>query len=417
MDNNIVKELKKYPKDYWDFKGKTKTGIHNIGKYPATMVPDMQYELLNIIIKQIKSKNIKLLDPFCGSGTTLVIAQELGIDSVGIDINPYATLLSSVKTTIYDYNKMLTAIDRIENNLNKEQNFKEYYFYNIEKWFRKDIIKTLSKIRYCIVAEKDPSIRKFFWVCLSETIFKFSNDRTSTFKLHILPEEKIKLIQDDCIEFFIGKIKENASLLNYEEKNKVKVVYGDCCQVMQHKLKEKFKIICTSPPYGDNSTTVTYGQASILYLKWIDNKDLSCEPFILEKYSTIDKISIGGEKRKICYTNSIESLNKYLSEISVDKKGKVINFFEDYYVVLKSMESCLSKDGYLIMTVGNRSIDAIMQPLDNITIEIADKLGLQMVSKFNRNILYKKTPLTFSPVKNEKVVKSISEETILIFKK
>ena len=381
------------------------------------MVPDMQYELLNIIIKQIKSKNIKLLDPFCGSGTTLVIAQELGIDSVGIDINPYATLLSSVKTTIYDYNKMLTAIDRIENNLNKEQNFKEYYFYNIEKWFRKDIIKTLSKIRYCIVAEKDPSIRKFFWVCLSETIFKFSNDRTSTFKLHILPEEKIKLIQDDCIEFFIGKIKENASLLNYEEKNKVKVVYGDCCQVMQHKLKEKFKIICTSPPYGDNSTTVTYGQASILYLKWIDNKDLSCEPFILEKYSTIDKISIGGEKRKICYTNSIESLNKYLSEISVDKKGKVINFFEDYYVVLKSMESCLSKDGYLIMTVGNRSIDAIMQPLDNITIEIADKLGLQMVSKFNRNILYKKTPLTFSPVKNEKVVKSISEETILIFKK
>ena len=186
---------------------------------------------------------------------------------------------------------------------------------------------------------------------------------------------------------------------------------------MQHKLNEKFKIICTSPPYGDNSTTVTYGQASILSLKWIDNKDLSCEPSVLETYSTIDKISIGGEKRKVCNTKDIQSLNEYLNEISVDKRGKVINFFEDYYVVLKSMESCLAKDGYLIMTVGNRSVDAIMQPLDNITIEIADKLGLQMVSKFNRNILYKKTPLTLSPAKNEKVVKSISEETILIFKK
>ena len=30
------------------------------------MVPDMQYELLNIIVKQIKNNNIKLLDPFCG---------------------------------------------------------------------------------------------------------------------------------------------------------------------------------------------------------------------------------------------------------------------------------------------------------------------------------------------------------------
>ncbi|GKH60002.1 DNA methyltransferase [Campylobacter ureolyticus] len=414
---DIIGELNKYPEGYWDFKGKIKTGIHNIGKYPATMVPDMQYELLNIIVKQIKDNNIKLLDPFCGSGTTLVIAQDLGIDSTGIDINPYATLLSYVKTNVYDREKILSAIDKIENNLNQEQNFKEHYFYNIEKWFRKDIIQSLSKIRQCIIAEEDVSIRKFFWICLSETIFKFSNDRTSTFKLHILPEEKINLIQNECIEFFIGKVKENANLLNYKEKNRVKIIYGDCCEVMQHKLNEKFKIICTSPPYGDNSTTVTYGQASILFLKWIDNKDLSCEPSVLETYSTIDKISIGGEKRKVCNTKDIQLLNEYLNEISVDKRGKVINFFEDYYVVFKSMKSCLAKDGYLIMTVGNRSVDAIMQPLDNITIEIADKLGLQMVSKFNRNILYKKTPLTLSPAKNEKVVKSISEETILIFTK
>lgn len=414
---DIVGELNKYPDGYWDFKGKIKTGIHNIGKYPATMVPDMQYELLSIIAKQIKGNNIKLLDPFCGSGTTLVIAQDLGIDSTGIDINPYATLLSYVKTNIYDYEKVQFAIDKIENNLNKEQNIEEHYFYNIEKWFRKDVIQSLSTIRQFIIAEEDASIRKFFWVCLSETIFKFSNDRTSTFKLHILPEEKINLIQDNCIEFFIDKIKENASLLRYEEKNKVKIIYGDCCDIMQHKLKKKFKIICTSPPYGDNSTTVTYGQASILYLKWIDNKDLLCEPSVLETYSKIDKISIGGEKREACNTKSIQLLNNYLNEISVDKRSKVINFFEDYYIALKSMESCLAKDGYLIMTVGNRSVDAIMQPLDSITIEMADKLGLQLVSKFNRNILYKKTPLILYPAKNKKIINSISEETILIFTK
>jgi len=414
---DIIEELNKYPEGYWDFKGKIKTGIHNMGKYPATMVPDMQYELLNIIVKQIGDNNIKLLDPFCGSGTALVIAQDLGIDSIGVDINPYATLLSSVKTNIYDRDKMLSAIDKIENYLSQEQNVREHYFYNIEKWFRKDIIRSLSKIRQGIIAEEDASVRKFFWICLSETIFKFSNDRTSTFKLHILPKDKINLIQDDSIEFFIDKVKENAGFLNYEEKNKVKIIYGDCCEVMQHKLEEKFKIICTSPPYGDNSTTVTYGQASILYLKWIDNRDLSCDPCILKKYSTIDKISIGGEKRKVCNTNDIQSLNEYLNVISVDKRGKVINFFEDYCAVLKSMESSLSKEGYLIMIVGNRSIDAIMQPLDKITIEIAVKSGLQMISKFNRNILYKKTPLTLSSAKNEKIVKSISKETILIFTK
>ena len=54
----IVNELNKYPKDFWDFKGKTKTGIHSIGKYPATMVPDMQYELLNLVRERIKKKKI-----------------------------------------------------------------------------------------------------------------------------------------------------------------------------------------------------------------------------------------------------------------------------------------------------------------------------------------------------------------------
>lgn len=38
--------------------------------------------------------------------------------------------------------------------------------------------------------------------------------------------------------------------------------------------KYKFDVILTSPPYGDNHTTVTYGQYSYLPLSWIDLKDI-----------------------------------------------------------------------------------------------------------------------------------------------
>ena len=55
---DIIGELNKHPEEYWDFKGKIKTGIHNIGKYPATMVPDMQCELLKKL--QNKSNLTKL---------------------------------------------------------------------------------------------------------------------------------------------------------------------------------------------------------------------------------------------------------------------------------------------------------------------------------------------------------------------
>lgn len=415
--NKIAEEINKYPQDYWDFKGITKSGIHNIGKYPATMVPDMQYQLLSVISKHLNNKNISLLDPFCGSGTTLVIAQELGINSVGIDINPYATLLSFVKTHQYNRTDVCDAISIIKNNLEQESNFPIYDFVNIKKWFRDDIIKSLSQIRHCILLEKNQDIRKFFWICLSEVIFKFSNDRTSTFKLHVFPKEKIDLIEDRCIEYFIKIINDNSKHLNYINMTSSNIIYGDSSSIINNKLKGEFDIICTSPPYGDNPTTVTYGQASILFLKWIDSKDLYCSQELLEKYTTIDKISVGGEKRKIINTKDIKSLQDFLGKISLKKQAKVINFFEDYYISLKCMKKCLSKSGYLIMTVGNRSVDTVRQPLDNITIEIACKMGLQVVSKFNRNILYKKTPLTLSMTENEKVVKSISEETILIFTK
>lgn len=415
--NKIAEELNRYPQNYWDFKGITKSGIHNIGKYPATMVPDMQYQLLSVISKHINNKNITLLDPFCGSGTTLVIAQELGINSVGIDINPYATLLSFVKTHKYNRTDVCDAISTIKSNLEKESKFSIYDFYNIKKWFRDDIINSLSQIRHCILLEKSQDIRNFFWICLSEVIFKFSNDRTSTFKLHALPKEKIDLIEDKCIEYFIKIINDNSEHLNYSNTTSSNIIYGDSSSIINNKLKGEFDIICTSPPYGDNPTTVTYGQASILFLKWIDSKDLYCSQELLEKYTTIDKISVGGEKRKIINTKDIKSLKDFLDKISLKKQAKIINFFEDYYISLKCMKKCLSKSGYLIMTVGNRSVDTVRQPLDNITIEIAGKMGLQVVSKFNRNILYKKTPLTLSMTENEKVVKSISEETILIFTK
>lgn len=415
--NKIAEELNRYPQDYWDFKVTTKSGIHNIGKYPATMVPDMQYQLLSVVSKHLNNKNITLLDPFCGSGTTLVIAQELGINSVGIDINPYATLLSFVKTNKYDKADVYNAISTIKSNLEQGLNFPIFDFYNIKKWFRDDIIKSLSQIRHCILLEKSQDIRKFFWICLSEVIFKFSNDRTSTFKLHALPKQKINLIEDKCIEYFIKIIKDNSEHLNYSNTTSSNIIYGDSSSIINNKLKREFDIICTSPPYGDNPTTITYGQASILFLKWIDSKDLSCSQELLEKYTTIDKISVGGKKRKIINTKDIKSLQDFLGKISLKKQAKVINFFEDYYVSLKCMNKCLAKSGYLIMTVGNRSVDAVRQPLDNITIEILESFGLKLVSKFNRNILYKNSPLKLSLLKDKKTIKTIQKETIIIFTK
>ena len=43
-----------------------------------------------------------IADPYCGAGTTLVAASELGVASVGANLSPVAVLPTAVKTACYD---------------------------------------------------------------------------------------------------------------------------------------------------------------------------------------------------------------------------------------------------------------------------------------------------------------------------
>jgi tRNA G10 N-methylase Trm11 len=83
----------------WDYAAAdTKTHTHGYHIYPAMMIPQVARRL----IRTYGGGARLLLDPFCGSGTSLVEARLAGVNAVGIDLNPFAVLLARVKTTDYD---------------------------------------------------------------------------------------------------------------------------------------------------------------------------------------------------------------------------------------------------------------------------------------------------------------------------
>lgn len=412
----IAKLVNNYSEDFWDFNGVKKEGLHRLGKYPATMVAPMQYELLSLLVSNEK-KLQTLLDPFMGSGTSLVEGSNIGMEVLGIDINAYAVLLSEVKLHKYEELTLTNMSQRISKKINDDEYYYEIHnFPNINKWFRKDIINSLSKLRSIIMDEKDIWIRKFLWVCLSEVIYSHSNDRTSTFKLHMKEQEDIDSIKNQCFKSFEKSIISNSKYLEKIKKTSVKIFSGDSSKILRDFPSESIDVICTSPPYGDNATTVTYGQATILFLKWIDFKDLSGDEVLLSNYSKIDSESLGG-KANNQELPAIKTAEKYINSLSESKKKKVIKFFIGYYIVMEQLVRVLSTGGYMLFTVGNRRVDGIVQPLDEITKEIFLSMGLKEEKIFTRNILSKKIPKKVSKVGNIGAVSSMTEETILIFKK
>lgn len=70
--------------------------VHRLHPYLGKFVP----QLVEIFLRKYRPERV--CDPFCGSGTTLVEAVALGIDSIGCDISEFNCLLSRVKTESYD---------------------------------------------------------------------------------------------------------------------------------------------------------------------------------------------------------------------------------------------------------------------------------------------------------------------------
>lgn len=70
--------------------------------YPARFIPEIPRQVLSLAAPDGGA----VLDPFCGSGTTLMEARRAGLNAVGSDINPIACLISRVRTT------PLTAAER-----------------------------------------------------------------------------------------------------------------------------------------------------------------------------------------------------------------------------------------------------------------------------------------------------------------
>lgn len=410
----LAEKLSTYDEKYWDFSEYRNDSP--LVRYPAVMVAPMQARILKDIINSDATIS-RVLDPFCGSGTVLCEGQKLGLNVIGFDINPLAVLIATVQLEGIPADYAVKSIKAINTRLIMlNGNVKPYSFKNINKWFNDDIIVSLSVIRQAIIEETNNQMRRFFWCCFAETVKKFSNTRTSTFKLHVKEQSKIDATIDETITFFKEHIQNN--YLRYIKDNtcSICVKCGDSKEYLSTLGANSIDLICTSPPYGDNHTTVTYGQFSILPLLWIDKKDLQIwDESILESFAAIDTASLGGRVKRKAENSHLYS--DFVSSISAEKQKKVIAFFEDYEAIFSLLAKVLKPGKLLVLTLGNRRVDNKEIAFDTFNDMLAQKYGLELDSTITRNIIGKRMPTKVSCIKDVGAVKSMSKEYVKIYRK
>lgn len=85
--------------------------VHKLHPYLGKFIP----QLVEIFLRKFFTKGQTVFDPFCGSGTTLVQANELGINAIGYDISAFNIILCRAKTQKYDLEKLRQEVMDIFN--------------------------------------------------------------------------------------------------------------------------------------------------------------------------------------------------------------------------------------------------------------------------------------------------------------
>ncbi len=412
--------MKKYRDVTWDFvDAKTKKYTHCFHNYPAMMIPQIAEKLIETFGDNAKL----LLDPYCGTGTSLVEANLKNINAIGIDLNPLARLIAMAKTTILDIEVLNSYLEKFSEYIfnieysNEKPNVVIPNFKNIDYWFDKKVQIKLAIIKFFIDKIEKIKIKNFFLVAFSETVRECSWTRNSEFKLYRMTESQRNKFNPDVFSIMLSKLFRNKKgLVDFIDAMKNKKVFAkvyDFNSVYELKYipKETIDLVVTSPPYGDSRTTVAYGQFSRLSSQWIGFDDVS----------QIDKKLMGGIKTTQIKKFGIKIVDDVLHEIFEKDKTRateVFSFYKDYFNSIKNIASVIKRNGIVCYVVGNRKVKGIELPTDEITKVFFEKNGFVHLETIIRNIPNKRLPKKNSPTNQIGITdRTINYEYIVVLRK
>jgi DNA modification methylase len=405
----------------WAFEGwDTHEYTHGLHPYPARMAPQIVRALLGYYENQgVIAPGDLVYDPFSGSGTTSVEARLAGYSTKANDINPLAKLLTLAKARPLPLDQLTAFQDDLMDGLAVElREVRERYdagdsFPDIDDpevrdgWYPQPQLWELCVIRDRIDdLEADletghaADIARFARVALSKTTRTTSYQRNGEFKRYRLAEADRESHDPNVYVGFESELTANVEMMReYSaavDHDRSSAVYLADSRTAADIETNSVDIVITSPPYGDHTTTVAYGQFSKdpAIVAWRRSYD---------EMQRVDKIGLGGSTRTLEALETLEQWSPALAatmETLRDKEGRAddaLEFFTDYYAVMEQVARVLKPGNPVAWVVANRTMSRVNIPTHLITKELCEHLGFEHQQLIAREIPSKTLPWENAP--------------------
>lgn len=401
---------------------------HDIHTYPGKLYPNLAKFFCKALYKE-QSAN-KFLDPFVGSGTTIVEAVEQGYEAFYCDINPLARLLTKVKTTPLEKDEIDFYLKKLTTEYKESHIFTAIEVINADHWYDSRIKNDLDRLMSCIDRLNHKNIKDFFKIAFSHLARKVSYcDLQVSVPVKIKIKTNFSTLRKAEVEKRLSYIKHVDILVAF---NEIVEKYSSSLQSFANNLKEyssapellannvafiketgAFDLIMTSPPYG---SAQKYIRASSLSLNWLQ----LATP---QEVTSLVNTSIGKERvtkeDKEKSDKYFEKLDSKFKSILEKVKEKNLNRYYITLTYLKEMDEsldsiidALKQNGQLVLIIGNNTVCNQIFYNDDFLITLMQSKGLAL--EVHLIDFIKSRGLM---IKRNKTSGIINYESILIFRK
>jgi hypothetical protein len=386
-----------------------KLPLHRWFRYSA----GFSAEWAQTVIQETVGRDGVVLDPFAGSGTTLIAAQRAGVASVGLESHPFVSRVALAKLCWdIDAEQFLKAADLL---LEQAKKVKSPRKPNVPvgllaKCYSEEALVDLLALRqaYEEAGFETDKIRQLLWLLITSILRECSFVGTAQWQ-YVLPNKK-KARTKTPFAAYTAKARDFYNDIRFAQENlqgKATLITADARDYPGLEYKNYFDMIVASPPYPNN---YDYADATRLEMSFwgevsswgelheaVRNK-LICS---CSQHSAAEKMNLNGLLnnpllKPIC--NELEVVCRQLETIRETKGGKktyhtmIAAYFSDLAQIWKNLRPMMKSGSTIHFVIGDSAPYGVYVPCDKWLAELALAAGFkdpQFIKLRDRNTKWK----------------------------
>lgn len=377
--------------------------------YAASFGHDLAKEL----IVTYGTPGALVVDPFAGSGTTLVEALNHGLQPLGIDVDPIACLICRVETRSYFRERLVefessalhwlqdaeeslarTPLEKSAVELGVSFQVSGYTAHipnnpDISHWFSETQRATLATLTAYANGIEDATYRDVFSLAISSAIIrKWPNTLSLAMDIdHSRPHrvEPVRTEISDEFKLFRRILRWVVSALGRRTQNwdtVGTVIQGDSSEVLTTLEAGAADLVLTSPPYVN---AIDYPRAHKFAEWWLSPETKTCKP---SRYIGLR----GGLGDNSVVQNAFQlapvhmQSMEWLRENHASKAGLVYRYVNDMGSVVSGCRHVLRDDGRLAFVLADNRVGGKVVPVVGIVTEMLERMGFTGIVVRHRTI-------------------------------